>query len=698
MREKGNVDNNKKSGRHWYGISTKIIIMAICIALIPLSISSAISASISRKSGKEEVDLKIIDRSHSIAAQVEEYVNKGYAVVEGLSYGGDILSTDPRQQQDIMVTTIKNNPYFILFYQQKLDGSQTARSSGELGNRSDRWWFIQELQTQKPFVSKSYFTLSTGAAVTSIIFPILDEQGVMQGVLAADMDLSKLQEIVDEYNTEDTYSVLIDGEGNVIAHPDRQQVEQLYNYKKATKTLVQKNADGSETSKEEPIELTDDFKAMTQKLLNGESGSAEFADEVGRDMIYSYSPVNLPGDSEPWGVITIQMKSAAYANTNSMIKSNLILTLIIAIAVIITAFLFARKITNPLKKLRTTAEQIADGDLNVHIDVISKDEIGDVANALNRTVVRLKSYIDYIDEITGVLFKISGGMLSFELQYDYAGEFARIKEALFEIKSTMSHTIYQIKNVSEKVNVEAFNLSGGSQSLAQGTTEQASSIEELSSTITEISSYVKKTADNAGHAEVITKQAGEGVELGNRHMQEMIAAMDEISARSDEIGKIIKVIDDIAFQTNILALNAAVEAARAGSAGKGFAVVADEVRNLAQKSAESAKNSSALIEQAIRAVANGTKIADETAKSLERIVEGSQESVRLIQEIAHASGEQAQAITQVTIGVGQVASVVQTISATAQESAATSSELSGQAQKLKDLVARFVLDEEAERR
>lgn len=693
MKENKHTLSTKK-GRGRRGISAKIVSMAIIISLLPLVISSVISASISREAGKSDVDVKIMDRTQSVSAQVAEYVNKGYAVVEGLSYGGDILSGDPKQQHDILVTTIENNPYFILFYQQKTDGTQTARSSGELGNRSDRWWFIQEMETQKPFVSKSYFTLSTGVAVTSIVFPVWDEYDKLQGVLAADLDLTKLQEIVDHYNTEDTYSVLIDGDGNVIAHPDRTAVEQLYNYKKATKTLTQKNADGSETSTEEPIELTDRFKAMTVKLLEGNSGTEEFVNEAGEDTIYSYSPITIPGDSDEWGVITIQKKSAAYANTNNMIRSNIILTFIIGIIVIVAAFLFAKRITNPLKKLAAKAGHIADGNLDVQIDAVSRDEIGDVADALNRTVVRLKSYIDYIDEITGVLHKISGGVLSFELQHEYTGEFSKIKEALFDIRSTMSSTIYQIKNVAEQVNYEASNLSGGSQSLAQGTTEQASSIEELSATINEISSYIKKTAENAEHAEKISEQAGHEVEKGNEHMQAMIRAMEEITASSNEIGKIIKTIDDIAFQTNILALNAAIEAARAGSAGKGFAVVADEVRNLAQKSAEAAKNTSSLIVQAIDAVSNGTAIAGETAKSLDKIVEGSRESVKLIQEIAHASGEQSQSIMQVTIGVDQVSAVVQTSSATAEESAATSGELSGQAQKLKDLVERFVLDDE----
>lgn len=678
-------------------IRTKIIALSMIVSLVPLMVSCIISASMSMKAGKKDAYVKITDRTESIAAQVSEYINKGYAVVEGLSYGEDIRSMDPVKQRDILVKTVENNPYFLLFYQQNLDGEQTARSSGELGNRAGRWWFEKMLQEKQPYVSKSYFTLNTGAAVTSIVFPVLDERNQMKAILASDLNLSKLQELIDQYNTEDTYSILIDGEGNVIAHPIQEQVSELYNYARATRTLTEKDSAGNETTREEPIHLSDEFKSMTTKLLNGESGTEEFDNDKGEAAIYSYRPIKLPGNSEDWGAITIQLKSGAYANTYNMIRSNTVFTVIIAILIIIVAFLFTKRLTRPLKHLSASAEKIAEGNLDVEISLNSRDEIGEVAEALEKTVVRLKSYIDYINEVTSILNDIADGILVFDLQHDYVGEFAKIKEALFKIRMTMSSTIAQIKDVAIEVNNEAANLSSGSQSLAQGTTEQASSIQELSATINEISEHVKKTAENAGHAEVISGQAGAEVEKGNQHMQDMIQAMEEISASSNEIGKIIKTIDDIAFQTNILALNAAVEAARAGAAGKGFAVVADEVRNLAQKSAEAAKNTTVLIEKAVKAVENGTRIAGETASSLDMIVEGSKQSITLIQQISHASNEQANAISQVTVGVDQVSSVVQTSSATAEQSAATSHELSGQASRLKSLVERFQLDEEQER-
>jgi len=252
--------------------------------------------------------------------------------------------------------------------------------------------------------------------------------------------------------------------------------------------------------------------------------------------------------------------------------------------------------------------------------------------------------------------------------------------------------LIQINQASDQVASGSEQVSFGAQALSQGATEQASSVEELSATIVELSGHVKVNADHAAEASRLSNDAGSGVMESDGHMKEMIEAMGDISDKSKEIGKIIKTIDDIAFQTNILALNAAVEAARAGSAGKGFAVVADEVRNLAQKSAEAAKNTTVLIEGSILAVDNGTRIVGQTAKSLQDVVVKAGNVTNKMTDIANASEQQAKAIAQVTQGIEQIAAVVQTNSATAEESAAASEELTGQAQMLKELVGKFRLN------
>lgn len=380
-----------------------------------------------------------------------------------------------------------------------------------------------------------------------------------------------------------------------------------------------------------------------------------------------------------------------YASAQKIVTISLVL---IGILSLLFALYIVQSISRPVKELDTVADKIANGDLNQSITYRSKDELGYLAVNFNKTVERLRDYVKYIDEISDVLRQIANGNLMFQLTYDYAGEFSKIKQALEDISSSLNSTMGQINQAADQVAAGSDQVSSGAQALSQGATEQASSVEELAATINEISSQVKTNAANAQQGKEMAEAAGAKIEEGNLQMNEMTKAMADISEKSGQIGKIIKAIEDIAFQTNILALNAAVEAARAGEAGKGFAVVADEVRNLASKSAEASKSTAALIEGSIQAVERGTRLADETAYTLIEVVEHANNVVSVIEEIAQASNEQASSIAQVTQGIEQISSVVQTNSATAEESAAASEELSGQAQVLKNLIGQFKLKQE----
>lgn len=366
--------------------------------------------------------------------------------------------------------------------------------------------------------------------------------------------------------------------------------------------------------------------------------------------------------------------------------------LLVILSQVLTAIITKKKIIIPIKQVQSEMEELSKGNLSSDSDLEpDTSELGMLIFSLMETKGQLKKYINDIKE---KLAQMASGNMDLKIDLEYIGEFSEIKDAMETIIDSLNVTLAQINQASDQVSAGADQMSEGAQALSQGATEQASSIEELSATISDISAEIKETASNAQTASLISRGMSEGMSTSNEQMVALTRAMNEITTTSNEIEKIIKTIDDIAFQTNILALNAAVEAARAGDAGKGFAVVADEVRNLAQKSSEAVKNTTLLIENTMKAIDSGTKIADETALSLNDVVEKVEAVSKKVQEISDATDREAAAITQVTIGIDQISSVIQTNSATSEESAASSEELSGQAQILKQLVNEFKLKEE----
>ena len=395
-------------------------------------------------------------------------------------------------------------------------------------------------------------------------------------------------------------------------------------------------------------------------------------------------------------IITYNSKGSndAAEESSSLYKTATYMMTAVIIAIIfvgvIFSFVIVRLIKIPISEIENAAIKMAEGDLDVEISYTAKDELGVLAAQVRRLLHKLQVILD--DE-NKFLAKMAEGDFTVDsiCEEEYTGGFHPLLVSFRSIAEKLNDTMLQISQSASQVANEAEEVSSGAQTLAQGSTEQASSVEELAATINEISNRVNQNAENARQVNDTAGSVSTKMNVSNEKMQQMMQAMGDISNCSSEIGKIIKTIEDIAFQTNILALNAAVEAARAGSAGKGFAVVADEVRSLASKSAEASKDTAALIENSLKAVENGTQIADETAQSLVLAVNDVNEMTGIIGQISEASSNQADAISQIMMGIDQISSVVQTNSATAEESAAASQEMSSQSQLMKSLVEKFKL-------
>lgn len=465
------------------------------------------------------------------------------------------------------------------------------------------------------------------------------------------------------------YGFIVDKDGKIIAHKDQSIVTNSVNY----------------VDKAKNDHAFSGAASIVQNMKAGKTGTQTITLN-GVNQCIGYTPIK---DTDGWSI-------AVSANVNEMMGrfyTSIFITVALMLLFMAFSCVFAYKvanpIANPIRHLVKRIQLLADGDLHSGVPkVSSKDEIGVLADSFSGTVDTLNCYVG---EISTVLESLAAGDCTVQTRQEYKGDFTAIEAALNTIVTNMDRILTNINCSADQVAVGASQVSGAAQTLAKGATEQASAIEELSATVSSISAQVKENAEYAADANSDVALVSSEIETSNRYMGEMVSAMSQISDSSNQIQKIIKTIEDIAFQTNILALNAAVEASRAGAAGKGFAVVAEEVRNLASQSSNAANHITSLIQNSMKQVENGTRISDATAKALLRVVESIKAVTDTVDKISESSHQQSNAIDQVTLGVDQILGVVRTNSATAEQSAAASEELSGQAQTLKELVQQFHL-------
>ena len=651
-------------------IRTKITLSLILTVLVGLVASGIASIIPNYNSTMSTVEQMMRETAVLAAGRVEQELAAYKNVV--MDAGHDQQLADPDVPLEVKQAVIDKRAAMHDFQRGNIIGTNGI-SIFDGKDYSDREYVKQAMQGNI-YVSEPLISKITGQLSIMVAAPLYAEETYGSSIVGVIYFVPKetfLNDIVSAIQIgENSRAYMINKTGDTIADI-------------TLDTITVQNIEAEALNDPALAELSSIHEAMRR----GEIGFGEYTS--GEDKMFAaYAPV---GDTDGWSIaVTAPQLNYLESTRNAMVINVAVIVISILLSVVI-ALVLANNISGPMKACVNRMKLLVEGDLDTPMPQIkSKDESGVLARSTASLVEGLRIVIGDIDLL---LNEMANQNLNVHTEHEevYVGSFRNILLSMRHMKVELSRAMTQVNHSSQEVAMASDHLSASAQSLSQGTTQQASSVEELASRVREISEQAKKTADGALDVRSKTHEAGREVSLCNQKMQNLVEAMDKIQTSSEEIEKILKTIDDIAFQTNILALNAAVEAARAGSAGKGFAVVAEEVRNLAGKSAKAAQNTSELIGNSTEAVHMGTEIAQNTADVLMEVVNSIQAVVDAIDQIATVSKEQSEEVGQVSEGINQISVVVQSNSANAQESAAASEELSAEAACLKQLVDQFTL-------
>lgn len=660
---------NKISMMRRWGVAAKLVgaitatIVTVVVMLL-LIVYNYVSSTLLKQSEKllEQTTDKTIQETSA-------WINKTLTMVATQRDTIEYEDLDiPEMMEYIRHTVDQNKAYPAGLYVALTDGSLYHASfvPGPDFDAKKKSWYQDGIEAEDIIMGDVYFDEDSQAYVVGASGKLKDAAGETRGVVAADIYLEPISDIVKDVDLEKTGGIfLVDTRtGTIIGHKDQKMTGRVMD------------------------EFSGDMYAYAnEQIKKGVDGLFLYEDNM-------YIQVGRVPDSD-WTAVAYVSKGEVLSDLHTLTVIMVVVSVLaVLLAILLSILLVRRIIGRPVAELTSVAAKIADGELEQEIRHYSNDELGELADNFGQTVIRLRNYVEYIDEISEKLQDIAGGDLAFTLSLEYVGEFAKIKESLERISLSFNDVLGKINTAAGQVAAGAGYVSDGAQSLSQGTVAQTDAVGSLATHMNEVSDGIQKTALGAKKASRISQDMGNGILESNEKMKHMNDAIQKISGKSAEIHSIIKTIDDIAFQTNILALNAAVEAARAGAAGKGFAVVADEVQALAGKSSEAAKNTSILIEQTVEAVNEGRQAAEDTASSMMAVVGKTEEMTELIGQIADYSAKQAEATDEVIRGIDQISEVVQSNMMTAEKSAAASEELSSQANTLKELVERFHLKEQ----
>ena len=557
---------------------------------------------------EKDIYAKNEDISSLLSDQIASFMDGAYRLNQALAENPSVLTMDTEIQTPILEQCVANNSYLDLLYIQGTDGMQTGRSSGELADRSTRWWFTQTRSDKVPFISKSYYSVATGATCTSIFFPMY-QNDEMIGVYAADLKLDSLQNLIGEYSDEDDgrISFVIDGEGAVVAHPDIVQIEELYNYRDLTKTVSVKDsagnsvtdADGNIVTEESSLEISNTFKQVITDVMSGNSGSGKISYD-GTTYYASYTTIPLAGESDSWSLITLHKKSTAMSMVNSLLFVTVIISIVvIAIAIFIVIYL-ARKLTTPVVSMTELMKEASEGDFSIKADVSSQNEVGQLAQSFNVMAGKISGVLVHMMDSTKELLDCSGKLQDIEANV-----------------VTLSSTLNKISNGTERQ-----------------TTDVNSVVErmgEMEDKFSELKSKSGNLLDEAEHTITSGKEGAIGInqlEAQNGSVEKNVNLSYEkiktLETHSSKISDIIGTINSISEETGLLSLNASIEAARAGEHGKGFAIVAESIGKLAAESTNATTNIERIIEELCSDIGDTVSNIEEVKKAVTAQIQATQ--------------------------------------------------------------------------
>ena len=533
-------------------------------------------------------------------------------------------------------------------------------ASGEFDATQYEWYSC--VDAGDTVYSEPYISFTSEVPVISLACPVYsdDDTPVLLGIAGIDVKLSKVAEVMQHHTIgKEGFSILISGSGVVAYAP--------------TEAVILMNMADMDVNPE-AIEAVQSQTAQAMKIKFG--NSSEFG---------HFAKVGTSG----YMVLSVMPVGEFYQSTILCVAMLALLNVVACVIIYFGIRKTAQKITKPVEELKDIAQKLAEGNLDVELTVTTNNEIGELAFYIGKTVDRLKEYIVYIDEVAAVLANVADGDLRIELQNEYVGEFAKLKDALLNISASLTQVLSGISESAGQVLNGSDELANVSQALAEGATMQTMAVETLLTTTNKIADEVEESRAKAEESEAETNRVTKMMEENQELMSQMTAAMEKIQATSQEVVGIIQAIEQIADQTNLLALNASIEAARAGEAGRGFAVVADEIGKLADESSKAANTTRDLIQVSLNEIEKGNEVAGTVKESLLEAVKAFEQVNQMIIQTAEMAVEQAEDMKQVRKGVEEINQGISENSAIAEEASATSQELATQASNLNDLIGNF---------